>query len=453
MKRLTPRNKALISVIIATRLLITAGLVLFLAPMLNLDSSDPPTKALYVWSQGYNMLLFESERDRFFDIAEREGINTVYFSIDVDSVNFFRRVWRGVANGYLGFIRAAQARDIEIHALISGPASTVLPNPVAHQAYIEAILKYNVENAGYEFAGINWDVEPLTNIASQMVDYMQTMKAISYSGQTIVSQGLILSAYLDAPYYLGSGARELYREFDVIALNTYEDSVGGVIARARDGPRICEEEGIQFLIGVETDELPTSRYWNTLYEEGRDTYHILEAGIDTYFANSYPQYAGQYLHHFGKAVSWWYMISATAWPQGEYQAGQQVPVTVTLRRSDIYPSGPIGVLLRIRGDTGNTWEVSRIVVLSGRETRAVTLEWTVPDSAPAGSYDIEVSTWDIDLGGNNSTLYYTDFNGDKAAMEAIDMAELTAMSGLSGMRDPFVPLDNTGWNEGSFRVV
>lgn len=68
-------------------------------------------------------------------------------------------------------------------------------------------------------------------------------------------------------------------------------------------------------------------------------------------------------------------------------------------------------------------------------------------------YDIEVCTWGIDLGRNNPTLYYTDYIGDNTAMEAIDMAALEAIIGFSGMRDPFVPLDNTGWSEDSFRVV
>ena len=85
-------------------------------------------------------------------------------------------------------------------------------------------------------------------------------------------------------------------------------------------------------------------------------------------------------------------ILATSLPQGQYQVGQEVPVTVTLRRSDSHPEAPVGVRVKIRDGAGNTYEVSGIVVLSGRETRSVTLLWTVPASASNGSYDIEVST-------------------------------------------------------------
>ncbi len=146
------------------------------------------------------------------------------------------------------------------------------------------------------------------------------------------------------------------------------------------------------------------------------------------------------------------MITATDWPSGEYQAGQQVSVTVTLRRGDSYAAEAIGLKLRIRDESGGIDEVSQIVVLGGMETRQVTLQWTVPVSASSGSYDLEVSTWDLDTGYHTSNLLNNDFNGNEATLEAITMAELEAMSGLSGKRDPFVPLDNTGWNNSSFTI-
>lgn len=415
-------------------------------------SAASPVNAVYVWWGGYVYLLDAQARTNFLDDLQAEGINTAYVQITVDSINFFTPGWAGVDNGYKDLITAAHQRGIEIHALI-GDSGTMLTNPDAHRPYIEAIIKYNIENPGYEFDGIDWDIEPVRDKADLMTAYMQALKAISYQGETIVTQGLFLSAYLDAPQYLGTGdIAALFHQFDLINLNSYADTFDFLVTHAADGPDFCEQEGIAFTIGLETDELTVLPDMYTLFEEGQDAYHALAAQAAAYWGASYTQYEGLYVDHYERGISLWYMIENVVWAQGEHTPGQDVSATVTLRRNDSYPQSPVGLTLTIKDASGTTWEESKVVVLTGRETETVTLTWTVPQDATAGAYDMSISTWDIDLGGRNSTLYIQDFGGDEAAMEAVTLAELKAMSGLTGLRDTFILLSKTGWHNDVFTV-
>lgn len=445
MAGLSKKGIALVSLAVLLNLLVHAGLLTAFVDEAPEEETPLSVNAIYVWWGGYSMLENATERERFFDIAEAENINTVYFNIGEDTINFSTPGWAGVNNGYRDFIKEAKKRDMEAHALISG-YDDVLASPETHRPYIEAIIKYNVENPGYEFSGINWDIEPVKDKVNQMTAYIQALKTMSYQGETIVSQDLFLSAYLDAPQYLGTGdISALFHQFDLICINSYADTLDFLITHAGDGPDFCEQEGIAFTIGMETDELTILPDIYTLYEEGRDAYHTLAAQADAYFSSNYTQYNGQFLHHYDKAISWWHVIEDVTWPQWALIPVEEVAVTVTLHRSDAHLPAPVGVKLNMRDDAGNSWEVSAVVILDSNKAQTVTLYWTVPKDISPNGYDMSVSAWDIDLGGENSTLFYEDFGGDKAAMEALTLEELAAMNSLTGLRETFLLLTSTDW--------
>jgi hypothetical protein len=443
------------AIIVALILICTTGFNI-LSPAKIVAASEE--RAIYLWWHGFRVLERQSERDEFFRIAQADQINTVYIDVNVDSVNWFTPGYRNVTNAWATFISQAKSKGIHVHALLSGHAPEAFTSTAAHSSYIQAILKYNIENPNNKIEGINWDIEPLvTNHVPLYTSYIKAMKAVTYGGQTVVSQGLILSVYIDPPRWLNmrTGAtidacRALYREFGLIDINSYADNLTNVIYQAADGPQICQEEGVKFHIGLETD----MRDYNpgTLYEEGKDAYHSLQNEISAYFQPKYTMYAGQYTDNYQANISRWYMISSVSFPQGQYQPGQKVVVNATLRRSDSYSAESYGLKLSIRDSSGSVQEISKIVVISELEARQVSLEWTVPSTA-SGSYDLELSTWDVDLPSRGSTLLSTDYSGNKASLEAMTMAQLQAQTGLTGKRSPFVLLDHTSWQNDFINVT
>ncbi|RLJ01518.1 MAG: hypothetical protein DRP11_04260, partial [Candidatus Aenigmatarchaeota archaeon] len=354
---------------------------------ITITVNEKKIKALYLWGLSNLVVTDPSERARFFDICSKEEVNVVWMGFNPS-----------ISDTYRDFINEANKRGIEVHALLSG-GPDVLDNPVIHKPLIEALLKYNVENPDSKFAGISWDIEPVHDW-TKYKNYIQYLKGISYDGKTIVSQDLILSVYCDAED--SSAWREFIREFDIWAANTYQDELdtgpeGGVIGKAAPGPDICEEMGIPFLIGLETDELNGDyRDPYTLFEEGKDRYHELESQIDAYFTKHYSQFTGQYVHHYQRAIQSWYTINAVDWPSGEFRPGDTVPFKIILQTSGGYSQKARGVELEVKDEKGNIWKTSKIVVLDKVDTKEVALDWVVPEDATAGSYDAKVTVYDLD---------------------------------------------------------
>jgi hypothetical protein len=340
------------------------------------NAATEQTNAIALWSFYYKVLDVDAEQARFLNLCQAEGINTVWMALDVDSFHFFNNDPGYRANAYQTFISAASSMGIRVYAMLGG-VDGVLATPEAHRTYIEATIRYNALNPSTAFSGILWDIEHVSDYAAY-TSYIRTLKSYSFNGQTIVSQGLKLGVYADA--YDTPTWREFIREFHFFASNSYADGLttggdgGGVVQKAGAGPVICQQEGVEFLIGLETDELADFHDPYTLYEEGKDGYHELESQIDDYFIPRYTQYSGQYVHHYQRAVETWHTITSVEWPSANFSTGQTVPVTVNLRSSGWYQNSARGVELQVRDAGGTVWKTGKVVVVPSLGTRSVTLQ-------------------------------------------------------------------------------
>ncbi|MFC1944099.1 putative Ig domain-containing protein [Chloroflexota bacterium] len=431
-------------------------------------------KALYLWSYINRIFSNESEWERFLELCGYENITTIYVTLDADTIDDLNK------STFPTLITEANSRGMEVHAIMGGGASA-LDNPEGHRAYIEAILEYNIENPTCRLTGINWDIEPISDY-SLYTDYIRTLKTYSYNGETIVSQGLTLSTYVDPPD--NPAYREFIHEWDYIALDAYSDTFDNYTNWHKSQADVCEDEGVPFIQGLETAEHQKERENGayTTYEEGQDAYNALSSQIDAYCSNNYSNWKGQFVHHYKRAIRSWYMIDSVDWPSGEFLVGETVNVNVMLEGDGWDRKAARGIKLEFQDETGYILETSKIVIVPSMGQVQVSLDWTIPLDAVGGDYDVKVTTYDLDyfVSGVRDSLDYVypnTANADGGYYEPkynlpqvntddevwdVPLTELQRVLEtypddsthlVYRTRNPFPVLDYTDWNNDSFTVV
>ena len=231
-------------------------------------------KPQYVWSEIIDILPDPVERKFLFDVCKHEGMDTLFVQIN----------W-AMNLDWTDFMAEANSRGIAIHALISGNS--------AFDDYSQ-LVDFAETNG---FTGITWDIEPVDVVAfGNLIDFF--------------ASPLYQSVYVDAPFYLNKnrGAsyediRAFYRKFDLILLNSYADTLSFAIIHANDGPEICAEEGVDYMLGLDTGENPTEGGIYTTYEEGLDYYRQLLADIKSNYQGA-PHFKGVYTHYWRSFREW-----------------------------------------------------------------------------------------------------------------------------------------------------
>ena len=284
---------------------------------------DGDVRALYVWDAYYGILTDGSEQDRFFRACANAGVNTVWMLTgneknNLDSLRFF-------ADGgslYERFIERANGLGIQVHALFgSAKGRDVLDDPETstYKTYVMAILKYNYDHPGARFAGLHFDVENIGSGSynSDDVFYQKYLEFVrdhlkkwNYQGQTVQSQGMMLSLYQDVwpGKHVSVGAwTALVKQFDLVCLQAYGDDLDSVVAKefgclSQGRAEMLQDEGIPFTILLETGHASSNV---TFMDDGKGALEKVESGIDDYYSQ-YSEYAGIGLHNYSNSIRAWY---------------------------------------------------------------------------------------------------------------------------------------------------
>jgi hypothetical protein len=262
---------------------------------------------VYVWGQLQYLARDMTEQDRFFRVCQNANIKRAECQF-----NYYTPFVTGVEQPLVkALISRAHSVGIEFYAIPDVSAAD-LNTPTNTKPQIITILDYNKNNPSAKFDGFSFDVESpgqgLVVIANYTA-WIRQVKAFTNSlGDTLLTQGMKTSAYIDAPKWLSGGSASalsavptLYREFNAVNLVGYETTLNtapgsdGMIAHLADGPSTCQANGVEFRCGYELDA--TQTFYGAIGHLGKTYYEQLAASVDAYFA-SYSCYGGRYIEQY-----------------------------------------------------------------------------------------------------------------------------------------------------------
>ena len=424
-----------------------------------------PSSLIYpiaVWSEYYPIVTNSSEMSRFFSICVAEGYNVAYLDMDGDSILLLANDSSKPQNAYQTFIAAAKARGIKTYMMIGGTTAN-FANPSNDESYISDIIQYNINNPTVKIDGIIWDIEgDGPSDFGNYTNYIQTLKAVTYGGQTIVSQGLELAAYEDG--YDTPAWRTFIHQFNRIDINSYASGLNtggdgsGIIGKSLTAATVCQSEGVNFSIGIETDKLDENHNDYTVYDEGLDYYNTLRVQVDNYFTAHYTHYVGQYVSQYQSAIQLWYLISSSTF---SYQ-GQTATAVISLVNSGDYQTSARGIAFQIKEANGTVHEKNYITTLKMLQTRTLTLTYTLPNGVDLTNCAERIVIYDIDK-RNDSTyrdpvyyiypIFYAAYNLPAniedctltAYCAAVASAPTVIFDGYGRQTSELVVLDHTSW--------
>jgi hypothetical protein len=373
------------------------------------QATSPGVYAIYVWSEYYPIVTNRAEMTHFFNICAAEGYNVAYLSMDSNSLLLLANNPGGPQNAYQTFIAAAHARGIKVYMAIGGTSAN-LTNPATDENYIQAILTYNFNNPTVTIDGINWDLEHLVSgDYGSYTSYLQTLKVVTYYGQTIVSQGLMLSAYCDG--YDTTTWRTFIHQLNRVDINSYASGLttggdgSGIVGEAATAAAVCQSEGVDFSIGIETDKTDGAHNSYSIYDEGLDYYNSLKTQVDNYYTANYTHYVGQFVNSYQSAIQLWYLITSSTFSY----VGQTATAVITLQNSGDLQTSARGIAFQIKDANGTVYEKNYITTLEPIQIRTLTLTYTLPAGVNLSNCAERVVIYDIDK--NNGTyrdpVYYS----------------------------------------------
>jgi hypothetical protein len=175
-----------------------------------------------------------------------------------------------------------------------------------------AVLRYNQQHPDAKFAGIHFDIEnvdtgwSVSTFLDAYTSYIRDLKTWQYNGQTVGSQGLVLSLYCDqVPEAGGSSLNQWLNwvcEFDLVEIQAYQDTAASIITteEAHHNPgraALLNQQGIPFIILSETDDLGSGRDSITFWEEGLDYYYSVRVELYNHY-KQFSTFKGFGLHHY-----------------------------------------------------------------------------------------------------------------------------------------------------------
>jgi hypothetical protein len=259
---------------------------------------------VYVWGEMYGIIDNTSKRSSFFSVCASQGINAVWMPIDLDSLRWFDDSTGYPVEEYVSFMSQAQDRGIAVHALLYSAGGDVLLNPGNHRDYILGVLKYNQEHPDAKFAGVHFDIENCATgwaddyFMQAYISYIEDLKGWTYNGDTVESQGLMLSAYCDQLPEWSSKWYQWVREFDLIEIQAYCDTYDTILTQEHGRAAILNDAGIPFIL---LSELSPVSDQSTFWDEGLDYYYSVRAELQQHYAQ-YGEFRGFGLHYYTTLV-------------------------------------------------------------------------------------------------------------------------------------------------------
>jgi hypothetical protein len=419
-------------------------------------------RAMYCWWFGYRIYQNPVEEERLINICQDEGVNLVFFNFGVDMLNRITDSpsWFTRVHGDL------QAVGIEAHA-IPNDASLDVANPATFQPYITAILKFNSENPAYKFTGLHFDLEPpagssLAQHAAFLVNCLasiQAIKGFSYNGETVQTQGLDLSLFVDPRWNQGPCAipfANLINEMNFLDIGSYNNTESGAISLGSGVIAIADAQAIPYLVTLETDEGDSINddAVQSWWIRGHAAFEVALDNLQAHYTGD-PLFWGMCMHHYSFAISQWYTMESYTLPE-PLNMGDTASLPVHLHTADTGDYRLYGLELLFRDASNNIYRSTQIAVMNSNDIMTFTLQWLA--NVP-GVFDVQVNIYDLDLqdGSRYSVLYqtiralYATDAATIASIAAMTMDQLAAAT-YTGKRSPFLLLQSTGWLTGAINV-
>jgi len=435
---------------------------------------DPPASRgiqKYTWEYFHTLIRNPSESDNFFRVCQEIGVTSAlmsYYSSTLTGEN----IATDPAN-VAAFILRAKSLGIEVQGLpyvyLYNPADRTINDLVSPDLYvkpqIEALLEYNRLYPNARFSSVNLDVEGAggnLTVISQYLNFLKTIKTYTNSaGETLVTQGLKLTASIPAPYYFAGGgassppdptalaeAIKVYKELQEVQIVGYETNLTDMQTHMADAPAVCEANSIVFYPGYECWQY--TPIYGTLGTPvppyGKEYYKQLAKDVDNDLAD-FTYCGGHYLHAYAAAANWW-MIKEVVWPSmPTINTPASFMLGITVKRADFYSPFPyiFGVKANFTNGTSSVTS-SRLVCLQSSLTdseKTVYLEMILPETLPSDTYRLYVDTYYMDMKGpapNRDSLLYPALGSDIDMIELLSMDDLKSIT-VTGKLEPPLLLD------------
>ena len=428
------------------------------------------TGGMIAWF-GYYMIASPEKREaeHFIEYAQSQGWNMVIFEINEDQ----RGVMDTAPANVQAFIAKCNLAGLRVFATINGNDT----DPATYAVNLNAVLKHNATYPAYKFDGIYVDCEPpsLSSdtahrdfIAAMAANVFPALRQLSFNGQTMGSQGMVIGIFVD-PRWGGAVCADAYRALcqsvDWVDISHYRRPASAAISTCAECVRIAVEETKPFQVTVDYEEIAAPQIYDsdvgiTYYEEGRDGLEAGMSALETYYMGHAvygPFFKGVNLYHWSDRLSYLYTIVGLTPPATTLAPGAAGSVVLKVWKSDNGSQKPWGVEFRIKDALGDIHKFSKVIVVAdavGAQSlrpKTYTIPFTVPVGIPAGPTTMQAALLGIDWVNESlySILFYTNYSSNNAALEAETMESIYAKySSLTGLRAIPILHQETAWVPG-----
>lgn len=359
--------------------------------------SESGTHSVYVWGYAWTLVGDDAAASRFFETAKEEEIDTVYLAAGVA---------RSASDAELAqFIRTAHSHGLDVEALVGARGIEGLSTAERTTA---DVVSYNTgRDTSAQFDGIHLDVEPAgADLAQFLPEYsslLDRLPQVSGGGETVAAQNLTVSASV-GPYWSYNHptlSRQVvdHPTIDSVSVMAYGETEKSV----RDQiDSIMSGTDTPYRLAIETQEFTRPVQYTTTshYERGPDSVKRLRQAI----ASDPPVagYTGSALHYYSSSISTWHALRDATLSKDQIQAGESISVTASVLFDDNFAQSAhqSTVVVLVEGNDKTYRAKTTIEPPSGQEVTP-TIQVSVPETAPAGTYTVTVLLRDTTYEGSN----------------------------------------------------
>jgi hypothetical protein len=260
-------SKLLGTILLAAMLVFPSSMV----KAMSLQSSTVTLENISFSTWLWNTSEIVIDSDKIIDFLVEKNVKVLYLQVDY---NLDYRY-------YEAFIGKASGKGIAVEALDGSPNWVSANGITCQNKFFEWLDSYQKAAApGQQFKGVHFDVEPYLNseykrnpdkVLNQYQDFILRSKA------ECLNHGLNFG--MDIPFWFnevkystthgtGNLGEWVIENLEAVTIMAYRDSAYGIINVAAAEMAMCEQNGIEARIAVETGNVRSTRYV-TFYQEGQ----------------------------------------------------------------------------------------------------------------------------------------------------------------------------------------
>lgn len=376
-------------------------------------NSSAGERALYVWGYAPVLATAGAPRERFLERADRFGIDTVYLS------------WGALRTAPTSAIRdllgAAHAAGLAVHALTGAYGLS------ATDSAREVIDEVHAHNAGSGpeegFDGIHLNLECApADLQPFLESYLDLLKDLPALAPDLEASATV-AWWWALPDRDPERARAIASHPALAAsvIMAYWDEPGEVRRRLAT---VVEGIDAPYRLAVETQEFPQGTNNRvTTYEEGWGGLRTIESAI----AADPPGggYGGIAIHYYASGLAAWDALRGIRLDRETARPRDRVAVEATVVFDDTFPASSHESDLTVVFDGPEQYSVTTTVAPPANEPVATSVEWRVPNDAPAGKYAVTVTLSDPTIeDGDRETVKH---RPDPVVLEERDLGTLSVL--------------------------